>query len=143
MLPAFACLLPLVAADPAHADSAGARAARDDADVRSVDAADPTDDGPTDVTSDRRIHRGKLACTRPAGKRVNYSWSYSGSGSITIYFNNHCSHRVNAKLHFYDKPGDVEVTACLNTNGGTQGRKKYTNPFRPLRKITRGCRVYQ
>ncbi|MGW4800993.1 hypothetical protein ACWEPC_52095 [Nonomuraea sp. NPDC004297] len=84
------------------------------------------------------VHRAALACSRPKGGRSNYSWG-DGRTSVTVYFNNHCSHRVSAKLHIKNAIGR-NYTICMTTNGGTQGKKKYSiGAARTLTAITKGC----
>ncbi|MDP4505323.1 hypothetical protein [Nonomuraea turcica] len=83
-------------------------------------------------------HKASIKCTRPKGAKTNYSWG-DGSMSVTVYFNNHCSHQVRAKLHIKNSIGG-NFTKCLVTNGGTKGRKKFNIGLAStLTEITKGC----
>jgi hypothetical protein len=88
-----------------------------------------------------KVKRKSVKCKRPKGNKSRYSWK-DGNISTTVYFNNHCSHRVGVTLHFDSMAGDNwSWKACLKTNGGTKGRKKYRHvPADRLIKITKGCR---
>ncbi|GAA3219872.1 hypothetical protein [Nonomuraea helvata] len=95
-----------------------------------------TQAGSTDVSM-QDVHRASIDCSRPKGKTTNYSWG-DGATSVTVYFNNHCSHRVSAKLHIKSAFGDY--TKCLRTNGGTEGRKKFDIGLAgTLTGISKGC----
>lgn len=81
--------------------------------------------------------RASITCIRPSGKKTNYSWK-NGNSSTTVYFNNHCSHRVYAQLHFKGPEGTRKE--CLATNGGTNGKKKFRKGLAEnLTKITKDC----
>ncbi|TDD11769.1 hypothetical protein E1292_04460 [Nonomuraea deserti] len=81
--------------------------------------------------------RDSTACIKPSGKKTNYSWT-NGNSSTTVYFNNHCSHRVYAKLHFKGPAGTR--TECLATNGGTKGKKKFRKGLAEnLTNISKDC----
>ncbi|WP_165977686.1 hypothetical protein [Nonomuraea diastatica] len=83
------------------------------------------------------VERDSTACIKPSGRKTNYSWS-NGNSSTTVYFNNHCSHRVYAKLHFKGPAGTR--TECLATNGGTKGKKKFRKGLAEnLTNISRDC----
>ncbi len=78
-----------------------------------------------------------IKCIKPGGKETNYSWK-NGSASTTVYFNNHCAHRVYAQVHFEGPAGTRKE--CLATNGGTDGRKKFNKGLaEDLTKITKDC----
>lgn len=82
--------------------------------------------------------RDSVPCTAPKGNKVNYSWE-KGANSATVYFNNHCSHKVNGKLAIAQADGAWRYD-CLGTNGGTKGKKKFhVGAGEDLKKITRGC----
>ncbi|MGW6504089.1 hypothetical protein [Nonomuraea angiospora] len=49
------------------------------------------------TSSQAPVHRSSLSCGLPAAK-ANYSWA-DGRTSVTVYFNNHCSHKMSAKPH--------------------------------------------
>ncbi|MFI0424687.1 hypothetical protein [Spongiactinospora sp. 9N601] len=88
--------------------------------------------------------RDSVRCPRPKSKSVNYSWGIGENHkSTTVYFNNHCSVRVETKLFFRTKrrfQGPKRWTRCLTTNGGTQGRKKYHHAMRTrLLAVMPGC----
>ncbi|WP_433444267.1 hypothetical protein [Nonomuraea sp. CA-141351] len=83
------------------------------------------------------VERESIKCIRPSGKRTNYSWE-DGNTSTTVYFNNHCTHRVYATLHFKGPLGTEKK--CLATNGGTSGKKKFGKGVAVnLAKITKNC----
>ncbi|TMR97871.1 hypothetical protein [Nonomuraea basaltis] len=83
------------------------------------------------------VERESIKCIRPSRKKTNYSWK-DGNSSTTVYFNNHCSHRVYAKLHFKGPVGTRKE--CLATNGGTSGKKKFRKGLAEnLTKITKDC----
>ncbi|MDP4511545.1 hypothetical protein [Nonomuraea turcica] len=83
-------------------------------------------------------HRASIKCTSPKGAKANYSWG-DGSMTVTVYFNNHCRHRVPAKVHIKNSVGG-SYTECLVTNGGTKGRKKFHIGLAgTLTEITKGC----
>ncbi|MEU8395327.1 hypothetical protein AB0C28_09060 [Nonomuraea sp. NPDC048892] len=83
------------------------------------------------------VERDSVRCIKPSGKKANYSWS-DGNSSTTVYFNNHCSHRVYAQLHFKGPAGTRKE--CLATNGGTKGKKKFHKGLAEnLTNITRDC----
>ncbi len=85
----------------------------------------------------RAVERDSVRCIKPSGKKTNYSWS-DGNSSTTVYFNNHCSHRVYAQLHFKGPAGTRKE--CLATNGGTKGKKKFHKGLAEnLTNITRDC----
>ncbi|MEU0478421.1 MULTISPECIES: hypothetical protein [unclassified Streptosporangium] len=84
------------------------------------------------------VKRASIACSKPAGKKANYSWGTGSNDSTTVYFNNHCSHKVKAKLHFRAGGGQT-TTKCLITNGKTSGKKKFWVTRYHLKKITKGC----
>ncbi|WP_326672500.1 hypothetical protein [Streptomyces sp. NBC_01257] len=88
--------------------------------------------------STQAVKRASIKCTKPAGKVTNYSWGDGSYDSVTVYFNNHCSHKVGAKLHF-QAGGGQKTTRCLTTNGGTKGKKKFSVTRYHLKKITKGC----
>ncbi|MFD9941229.1 hypothetical protein ACFWYW_44565 [Nonomuraea sp. NPDC059023] len=89
------------------------------------------------TSTDQKIKRKSITCIRPSGKKTNYSWK-DGTTSTTVYFNNHCSHRVYATVHL---KGPLSTdTKCLATNGGTDGKKKFRKgTSQRLTKITKGC----
>ncbi|WP_188196063.1 hypothetical protein [Nonomuraea sp. SYSU D8015] len=83
-------------------------------------------------------HKASIKCTTPRGARTNFSWG-DGITTVTVYFNNHCSHRVSAKLHIKNSVGG-NYTECMVTNGGTKGRKKFhIGAAGTLTEITKGC----
>ena len=84
------------------------------------------------------VKRASIACTSPSGQKTNYSWGTGSLDSTTVYFNNHCSHKVSAKLNFKTAGGQT-ATQCLTTNGGTSGNKKFWMTRYQLISITKGC----
>lgn len=84
------------------------------------------------------VERASLKCSSPSGAATNYSWGTGSSDSTTVYFNNHCSHKMDALLHF-EAGGGQKTTRCMTTNGGTQGKKRFTVTRYHLKKITKGC----
>ncbi|WP_093167391.1 hypothetical protein [Sinosporangium album] len=93
----------------------------------------------TSAVDAQAVKRASIKCTSPRGKKTNYSWGTGSWNSTTVYFNNHCSHKVKAKLHFKSQSGRENATKCLNTNGGTNGKKKFSMTRYQLVKITKGC----
>ncbi|NED12551.1 hypothetical protein [Streptomyces sp. SID9124] len=88
--------------------------------------------------SAQAVKRASIKCTSPSGKVTNYSWGDGSYDSATVYFNNHCGHKVEAKLHF-EAGGGQTTTRCMVTNGGTKGKKKFSVTRYHLKKITKGC----
>ncbi|MEO3806108.1 hypothetical protein [Nonomuraea sp. B1E8] len=83
-------------------------------------------------------YRTSLACKAPKKAKSNYSWG-DGRSSVTVYFNNHCSHKMYAKLHIKNSIGG-NFKKCLATNGGTKGKKKFhIGLASTLTRITLGC----
>ncbi|WP_433441070.1 hypothetical protein [Nonomuraea sp. CA-141351] len=88
------------------------------------------------------VERDSVSCSKPKGKRANYSWG-EGNTSVTIYFNNHCSHKVSVKITFVRK-GSVGDKAskyrCMTVNANTKGKKKfYAAVYKPY-SVTRVAR---
>ncbi|WP_326646125.1 hypothetical protein OG884_15870 [Streptosporangium sp. NBC_01755] len=92
---------------------------------------------PADTAGILEVKRASIACFSPRGKKANYSWG-TGGVSTTVYFNNHCSHKVPAKLHFKSAIGTT-TKRCMITNGNTSGKKRFWVPGFQLQKITKGC----
>jgi hypothetical protein len=70
-------------------------------------------------------HKFSIDCEKPKDAKSNYSWS-EGTISVTVYFNNHCAHKVKAKLVVEDtRYPDTYTESCMVTNGGTKGKKKF------------------
>jgi hypothetical protein len=87
-------------------------------------------------------YRTSLACKAPKKAKSNYSWG-DGRSSVTVYFNNHCGHKVHARLHIKNSIGG-NFTKCLVTNGGTKGKKKFhIGLASTLTRITLGCGRYR
>lgn len=84
------------------------------------------------------VERAQLKCSRPSGAVVNYSWGTGSSDSTTVYFNNHCSHKMDALLHF-QAGGGQKKNVCMSTNGDTKGKKRFTITRYHLKSITKGC----
>ena len=88
------------------------------------------------------VRRFTVACDKP-GKTANYSFDDDNDQSVTVYFNNHCNHKVRVSVHIelitpYPQPSGY--TECLTTNGGTKGKKKFWFPGTyHVTKLTRGC----
>lgn len=101
-------------------------------------AAAPTGKAEASSVSVQATKRASIKCTKPAGKKANYSWGTGSNDSTTVYFNNHCSHKVKAKLHFKAGGGQT-TTKCMVTNGGTKGKKRFTVTRYHLKSITKGC----
>ncbi|MFC7584451.1 hypothetical protein ACFQYP_12450 [Nonomuraea antimicrobica] len=89
-------------------------------------------------TSPEAVNRDSHRCSNSARRYVNYSWG-EGISSATVYFNNHCTVRQSAKLHFRDATGS-NYTKCMKTNGGTKGKKRWDfGAGGRLVRITKGC----
>lgn len=81
--------------------------------------------------------RASIPCSKPRGNNSNYSWAQGSNDSTTVYFNNHCSHTVTAKLTF--RAGDDGTyKKCMTTNGGTHGKKRFTVTRYQLESIKQG-----
>ncbi|MEV1174494.1 hypothetical protein [Nonomuraea sp. NPDC049784] len=88
------------------------------------------------------VERDSVSCSKPKGKWANYSWG-EGNTSVTIYFNNHCSHKVSVRITFVRK-GSVGDKAskyrCMTVNANTKGKKKfYAAVYKPY-SVTRVAR---
>ncbi|AQZ61442.1 unnamed protein product [[Actinomadura] parvosata subsp. kistnae] len=73
------------------------------------------------------IERDSVRCSKPSGQWANFSWG-EGNTSATIYFNNHCSHRVSVRITFVRKGSVGDKAAkyrCMTVNAHTKGRKKF------------------
>ncbi|GAA4952098.1 hypothetical protein HD597_005374 [Nonomuraea thailandensis] len=73
------------------------------------------------------VERDSVPCSSPKGKWANFSWG-EGITTATIYFNNHCSHRLSVKIAFTRKGsvGDKSVKyRCMTVNAKTKGKKKF------------------
>ncbi|MGP3960746.1 hypothetical protein ACTWPT_32520 [Nonomuraea sp. 3N208] len=89
------------------------------------------------------IERDSVRCTKPRSKWANYSWG-EGNTTVTIYFNNHCSHKVSVRIMFVRKGSVGDKAAkyrCMTVNAHTKGKKKfYAAVYKPY-SVTRvkGC----
>jgi hypothetical protein len=70
----------------------------------------------------------------PPSTQANYSWA-DGTATTTVYYNNHCSHKVDVTLHFITTTGSI-VNKCWHTPAGKN--HKVWN-YRDLNDITKGC----
>ncbi|MFE3171708.1 hypothetical protein ACFXPA_19500 [Amycolatopsis sp. NPDC059090] len=85
-------------------------------------------------------HTASIKCTKPSGKKANYSWG-DGATNVTVYFNNHCSHKVSAGIVLKDTNGAMSVQ-CMTTNGGTKGKKKFHIGLdHSVVRIQKGCKL--
>ncbi|WP_431931111.1 hypothetical protein [Nonomuraea jabiensis] len=88
------------------------------------------------------IERDSVSCSKPRGKWANYSWG-EGNTTATIYFNNHCSHKVSVKITFVRKGSVGDKAAkyrCMTVNANTKGKKKfYAAVYKPY-SVTRVSR---
>ncbi|MEV5890167.1 hypothetical protein [Nonomuraea fuscirosea] len=117
--------------------SAPATAATAGTTTTSTGTATGTSTSATATSLTQAVERDSVRCIKPSGKKTNYSWS-DGNSSTTVYFNNHCSHRVYAQLHFKGPAGTRKE--CLATNGGTKGKKKFSKGLAEnLTNITKDC----
>ena len=82
---------------------------------------------------------GHIKCTAPAGEQANYSWA-DGITTVTVYFNNHCSHKVSAGIVVEDvQDGRLDIY-CMVTNGGTKGKHKFDiGAQNKVKRIQKGC----
>jgi hypothetical protein len=92
----------------------------------------------SDEVGPQAEHTASLKCSKPSGNRANYSWN-DGSTTVTVYFNNHCSHKVDAKLTMKNPLSGHTYTRCMTTNGGTKGSDSFVVGEFYLEKITKGC----
>ncbi|WP_329082587.1 MULTISPECIES: hypothetical protein [unclassified Streptosporangium] len=85
------------------------------------------------------VEQASVRCSKPSGKRANYSWG-EGTTTVTIYFNNHCSHKVSVKISFERKGSSgptVSTSRCMTVNANTKGSKKfYAARYKPY-SVTR------
>ncbi|WP_409182378.1 hypothetical protein F9C11_39185 [Amycolatopsis sp. VS8301801F10] len=85
-------------------------------------------------------HTASIKCSKPSGKKANYSWG-DGLTNVTVYFNNHCSHKVSAGIVLKDMDGALSVQ-CMTTNGGTSGKKKFhIGADHTVARIQKGCKL--
>ncbi|MEU7862242.1 hypothetical protein [Nonomuraea sp. NPDC049141] len=119
---------------PATAASAQAGTARTSTETAGTKA--------TTVSARAGVERDSIRCSKPRGKWANYSWG-EGNTSATIYFNNHCSHKVSAKIMFVRKGSVGDKAAkyrCMTVNAHTKGKKKfYAAVYKPY-SVTRVAR---
>ncbi|WP_406642568.1 hypothetical protein [Amycolatopsis sp. WGS_07] len=93
-----------------------------------------------DTVSAQGKHTASIACSKPSGKKSNYSWG-DGFTNVTVYFNNHCSHKVSAGIVVKDMDGALSVQ-CMTTNGGTSGKKKFhIGADHTVARIQKGCKL--
>lgn len=86
------------------------------------------------------VHRASISCDKPSGAKANYSWA-GGITTVTVYFNNHCSHRVAAGIVLEDEDGALSVQ-CMETNGGTKGNKKFhIGVDHHVARVQKGCKL--
>ncbi|SDC41169.1 hypothetical protein [Actinokineospora iranica] len=86
-------------------------------------------------------HRASIACAKPKGEKANYSWG-DGNISVTVYFNNHCSHKVDAGIVTQNATDGTYSIRCMTTNGGTKGKKKFNiGALNKVVKIQKGCEL--
>ena len=85
------------------------------------------------------VKRASIACTSPKDANANYSWA-NGINTVTVYFNNHCSHKVSAGIVVEDvQDGRLDIY-CMVTNGGTKGKKKFDIGVQnKVKRIQKGC----
>ncbi|RVX45049.1 hypothetical protein EDD27_7826 [Nonomuraea polychroma] len=85
------------------------------------------------------VERDSVRCSKPRNQFANYSWG-EGNTSVTIYFNNHCSHRVSVRIKFVRKGSVGDQAAkyrCMTVNAKTKGKKKfYAAVYKPY-SVTR------
>ncbi|MGI5286355.1 hypothetical protein ACQEVF_23855 [Nonomuraea polychroma] len=85
------------------------------------------------------VERDSVRCSKPRNQFANYSWG-EGNTSVTIYFNNHCSHRVSVRITFVRKGSVGDKAAkyrCMTVNAKTKGKKKfYAAVYKPY-SVTR------
>ncbi|MEV6158264.1 hypothetical protein AB0L53_48805 [Nonomuraea sp. NPDC052129] len=119
---------------PATAGSAQAGTARTSTETASTKAIA--------ASAQAGLESDSISCSRPRGKWANYSWG-EGNTSVTIYFNNQCSHKVSAKIMFVRKGSVGDKAAkyrCMTVNAHTKGKKKfYAAAYKPY-SMTRVAR---
>lgn len=90
--------------------------------------------------ADAATHRASIDCSSPKDAKANYSWG-DGATTVTVYFNNHCSHKVSAGVVTKDTDDRLSVY-CMVTNGGTQGKKKFGIGLdEHVVRIQNGCKI--
>lgn len=83
-------------------------------------------------------HTASIKCDSPKGAKANFSWE-DGIDTVTVYYNNHCSHRVDAQLAFISGDG-FATFKCLHVGAGVKGHTRYdTDSNWVLNKINKGC----
>jgi hypothetical protein len=111
------------------------------------DLANPEDKEVDDALKDplgavAGLHRDSVACDDPSGNKTKYMWSNAGTVSVTVWFDNRCSHEVGVAL-VYEKDGDrPRLVECLSARGGTKGARKFRHEPIPgyfLRAVAKGC----
>jgi hypothetical protein len=94
------------------------------------------------VSARADVERDSVSCSKPRGGSANYSWG-EGNTTATIYFNNHCSHKVSVKIMFVRKGSVGDKAAkyrCMTVNAKTKGKKKfYAAVYKPY-SVTRVAR---
>ncbi|WP_369780121.1 hypothetical protein [Streptomyces sp. R33] len=66
------------------------------------------------------------ACTSPAWETFNTSYS-SGLNSVTVYFNNHCSHQVKYHLRILNTKDRVtRISPCVTAYPNTKSYHKFS-----------------
>ncbi|HTI26873.1 MAG TPA: hypothetical protein VL652_38165 [Kutzneria sp.] len=85
------------------------------------------------------VKHASISCTTPKDANANYSWA-NGINSVTVYFNNHCSHKVSAGIVVEDvQDGRLDIY-CMVTNGGTKGKHKFDiGAQNKVKRIQKGC----
>lgn len=85
------------------------------------------------------VERDSVDCKKPENNKVNYSWS-KGITSVTVYYNNHCSHDVKSTLTIEDTYSGAYREECMTTQAGEKGRKKFDmKAVDKLVNIKSGC----
>ncbi|WP_188196914.1 hypothetical protein [Nonomuraea sp. SYSU D8015] len=88
------------------------------------------------------VERDSVRCSKPRNRWANYSWG-EGTTTATIYFNNHCNHKVSVKITFVRKGSVGDKAAkyrCMTVNANTKGKKKfYAAVYKPY-SVTRVAR---
>ena len=82
-----------------------------------------------------------IKCDAPKDATSNYSWA-DGVTTVTVYFNNHCSHKVSAGIVVADVQDGREDVYCMVTNGGTKGKHKFDiGAQNKVKRIQQGCSI--
>lgn len=94
-------------------------------------ALSPVSSAAADVGA--QVNRESIACDKPSGKDVNFSWE-NGIVTTTLYYNNHCSQNQPVTVKLKEA---VVPSVCLVTEAGTKTSVRYNASA--ITSVTKGC----